>query len=221
MRGNAKVIQEFESLYRAAGWNVIKVIWGSGWDALLEKDRSGLLRQRMMECVDGEYQNYKSQNGAYVREHFFGKYPALLELVADLSDDEIWKLSRGGHDPDKVYNAYAAAMRHSGQPTVILAKTVKGFGMGEAGEGQNINHQLKKMDLTRSRPSATASAWKSRTRNWPRKSLPQAAGRQRRGPLLRRSPAATRRPCTGPAFGLPEPADSATGELRRAVERHR
>ncbi|WP_017907053.1 pyruvate dehydrogenase (acetyl-transferring), homodimeric type [Pseudomonas asplenii] len=147
VRGNAKVIQEFESLYRAAGWNVIKVIWGSGWDALLEKDRSGLLRQRMMECVDGEYQNYKSQNGAYVREHFFGKYPALLELVADLSDDDIWKLSRGGHDPDKVYNAYAAAMRHSGQPTVILAKTVKGFGMGEAGEGQNINHQLKKMDL--------------------------------------------------------------------------
>ncbi|MBK5542376.1 pyruvate dehydrogenase (acetyl-transferring), homodimeric type [Pseudomonas sp. TH05] len=145
VRGNAKVIQEFESLYRAAGWNVIKVIWGSGWDALLDKDRSGLLRQRMMECVDGDYQNYKSQNGAYVREHFFGKYPELLELVADLSDDEIWKLSRGGHDPDKVYNAYAAAMRHPGQPTVILAKTVKGFGMGEAGEGQNINHQLKKM----------------------------------------------------------------------------
>lgn len=145
VRGNAKVIQEFESLYRAAGWNVIKVIWGGGWDALLEKDNSGLLRQRMMECVDGDYQNYKSQNGAYVREHFFGKYPELLALVADMSDDDIWKLSRGGHDPDKVYNAYAAAVRHSGQPTVILAKTVKGFGMGEAGEGQNINHQLKKM----------------------------------------------------------------------------
>ncbi|KTB62920.1 MULTISPECIES: pyruvate dehydrogenase (acetyl-transferring), homodimeric type [Pseudomonas] len=145
VRGNAKVIQEFESLYRAAGWNVIKVIWGGGWDALLEKDQSGLLRQRMMECVDGDYQNYKSQNGAYVREHFFGKYPQLLALVADMSDDDIWKLSRGGHDPDKVYNAYAAAVRHKGQPTVILAKTVKGFGMGEAGEGQNINHQLKKM----------------------------------------------------------------------------
>ncbi|VVN01206.1 Pyruvate dehydrogenase E1 component [Pseudomonas fluorescens] len=145
VRGNSKVIQEFESLYRAAGWNVIKVIWGSGWDALLEKDKSGLLRQRMMECVDGDYQNYKSQNGAYVREHFFGKYPELLKLVSDLSDDDIWKLSRGGHDPEKVYNAYAAAMRHSGGPTVILAKTVKGFGMGEAGEGQNINHQLKKM----------------------------------------------------------------------------
>lgn len=145
VRGNAKVIQEFESLYRAAGWNVIKVIWGGGWDALLERDRSGLLRQRMMECVDGDYQNYKSQNGAYVREHFFGKYPELLALVADMSDDDIWKLSRGGHDPDKVYNAYAAAVRHTGQPTVILAKTVKGCGMGEAGEGQNINHQLKKM----------------------------------------------------------------------------
>ncbi|MBC3364646.1 pyruvate dehydrogenase (acetyl-transferring), homodimeric type [Pseudomonas sp. SWRI154] len=145
VRGNSKVIQEFESLYRAAGWNVIKVIWGSGWDALLEKDKTGLLRQRMMECVDGDYQNYKSQNGAYVREHFFGKYPELLELVSDLSDDDIWKLSRGGHDPEKVYNAYAAAMRHTGGPTVILAKTVKGFGMGEAGEGQNINHQLKKM----------------------------------------------------------------------------
>ncbi|RUQ46564.1 pyruvate dehydrogenase (acetyl-transferring), homodimeric type, partial [Corynebacterium pseudodiphtheriticum] len=131
VRGNAKVIQEFESLYRAAGWNVIKVIWGSGWDALLGKDQSGLLRQRMMECVDGDYQNYKSQNGAYVREHFFGKYPELLSLVADMSDDEIWKLSRGGHDPEKVYHAYAAAMRHKGQPTVILAKTVKGFGMGE------------------------------------------------------------------------------------------
>ncbi|WP_447768157.1 pyruvate dehydrogenase (acetyl-transferring), homodimeric type [Pseudomonas kilonensis] len=145
VRGNSKVIQEFESLYRAAGWNVIKVIWGSGWDALLEKDKTGLLRQRMMECVDGDYQNYKSQNGAYVREHFFGKYPELQALVSDLSDDDIWKLSRGGHDPEKVYNAYAAAMRHTGGPTVILAKTVKGFGMGEAGEGQNINHQLKKM----------------------------------------------------------------------------
>ncbi|WP_415759148.1 pyruvate dehydrogenase (acetyl-transferring), homodimeric type [Pseudomonas sp. LT1P18] len=145
VRGNSKVIQEFESLYRAAGWNVIKVIWGGGWDALLEKDKSGLLRQRMMECVDGEYQNYKSQNGAYVREHFFGKYPELLELVSDMTDEQIWKLSRGGHDPEKVYNAYAAAMRHTGGPTVILAKTVKGFGMGEAGEGQNINHQLKKM----------------------------------------------------------------------------
>lgn len=145
VRGNSKVIQELEGTFRAAGWNVVKVIWGSGWDALLQRDRTGLLRQRMMECVDGDYQTFKSQNGAYVREHFFGKYPELLELVADLSDDEIWKLARGGHDPEKVHAAYAEAMRTEGRPTVILAKTVKGFGMGEAGEGQNINHQLKKM----------------------------------------------------------------------------
>ncbi|WP_336335232.1 pyruvate dehydrogenase (acetyl-transferring), homodimeric type [Pseudomonas putida] len=145
VRGNGKVIQEFEAIYRAAGWNVIKVVWGSGWDRLLAKDATGLLRQRMMECVDGEYQTYKSQNGAYVREHFFGKYPELLEMVSDLTDDQIWRLTRGGHDPVKVYNAYASAVNHKGQPTVILAKTVKGFGMGEAGEAQNINHQLKKM----------------------------------------------------------------------------
>ncbi|MEN5392900.1 pyruvate dehydrogenase (acetyl-transferring), homodimeric type [Stenotrophomonas sp. TWI377] len=145
VRGNAKVIQELEGIFRAAGWNVIKVIWGGGWDALLAKDRTGLLRQRMMECVDGDYQTFKSQNGAYVREHFFGKYPELLALVAEMSDDEIWALARGGHDPQKVYAAYAQAVAGNGRPSVILAKTVKGFGMGEAGEGQNINHQLKKM----------------------------------------------------------------------------
>ncbi len=147
VRGNAKVIQELEGTFRAAGWNVIKVIWGGGWDALLAKDRTGLLRQRMMECVDGDYQTFKSQNGAYVREHFFGRYPELLALVADLSDDEIWALARGGHDPQKVYAAYAQAVAGNGRPSVILAKTVKGFGMGEAGEGQNINHQLKKMSV--------------------------------------------------------------------------
>ncbi|MCX5473586.1 pyruvate dehydrogenase (acetyl-transferring), homodimeric type [Alcaligenes sp. A-TC2] len=146
VRGNSKVIQELEANFRAAGWNVIKVIWGAGWDDLLTKDKTGLLRKRMMECVDGDYQTFKSQSGAYVREHFFGKYPELLELVADLSDDDIWALARGGHDPDKVYAAYAQAARNShGGPTAILVKTVKGFGMGEAGEGQNINHQLKKM----------------------------------------------------------------------------
>lgn len=145
VRGNSKVIQELEGTFRAAGWHVIKVIWGGGWDALLQSDTSGLLRQRMMECVDGDYQTFKSQSGAYVREHFFGKYPELLALVAHMTDDEIWQLTRGGHDPEKVHAAYAEAMRTTGRPTVILAKTVKGFGMGEAGEGQNINHQLKKM----------------------------------------------------------------------------
>ncbi|QNQ20542.1 pyruvate dehydrogenase (acetyl-transferring), homodimeric type [Kosakonia sp. SMBL-WEM22] len=145
VRGNSKIVQELEGTFRAAGWNVIKVLWGSGWDDLLKRDTSGLLHQRMMECIDGEYQTFKSQNGAYVREHFFGKYPELLALVAHLSDDEIWALTRGGHDPEKVYAAYAEAVSTEGRPTVVLAKTVKGFGMGEAGEGQNINHQLKKM----------------------------------------------------------------------------
>jgi len=145
VRGNSKVIQELEGTFRAAGWNVIKVIWGSGWDALLERDTHGLLRERMMACVDGDYQTFKSQNGAYVREHFFGTSPELLAMVAHLSDDEIWQLARGGHDALKVHAAYAQAMRTEGRPTVILAKTVKGFGMGEAGEGQNVNHQLKKM----------------------------------------------------------------------------
>jgi pyruvate dehydrogenase E1 component len=145
VRGNGKIIQELEAAFRGAGWNVIKVIWGSYWDPLLAKDTKGLLQQRMMECVDGEYQTFKARDGAYVREHFFGKYPELLEMVANMSDDDIWRLNRGGHDPHKVYAAYAAAMQHKGQPTVILAKTIKGYGMGESGEAQNITHQQKKM----------------------------------------------------------------------------
>jgi pyruvate dehydrogenase E1 component len=145
VRGNGKIIQELEAIFRGAGWNVIKVIWGAGWDPLLARDTTGLLHQRMEECVDGEYQDFKSKNGAYVRQHFFGKYPELLDMVAGMTDDEIWALNRGGHDPDKVYAAYAAAVAHHDQPTVILAKTVKGYGMGEAGEGQNITHQQKKM----------------------------------------------------------------------------
>jgi pyruvate dehydrogenase E1 component len=145
VRGNGKIIQELEALFRGAGWNVIKAIWGSGWDPLIAADKTGLLLKRMEECVDGEYQDFKSKNGAYVRQHFFGRYPELLDMVSHMSDDEIWALSRGGHDPRKVYTAYAAAAAHTGQPTVILAKTVKGYGMGEAGEGQNITHQQKKM----------------------------------------------------------------------------
>ena len=145
VRGNGKIIQELESVFRGAGWNVIKTIWGRGWDRLLEKDQTGLLLQCMEECVDGEYQDFRSKNGAYIREHFFGKYPELRELVADMSDGDIWALRRGGHDSTKVYAAYAAAVKHQGQPTVILAKTVKGYGMGESGEGQMIAHQAKKM----------------------------------------------------------------------------
>src|SRR3954451_6430326 len=145
VRGNGKIIQELETVFRGAGWNVIKVIWGRRWDPLLEADREGLLVQRMNEAVDGEYQVYKARNGAYVREYFFGRYPELREMVADMSDDDVWALNRGGHDPYKVFAAYAAASRTTGRPTVILAKTIKGYGMGEAGEGQNITHQQKKM----------------------------------------------------------------------------
>lgn len=146
VRGNGSIIRELEAAFRGAGWNVIKVLWGSEWDALLERDSTGTLMKRMSECVDGEYQNFKAHGGTYTREHFFGKYPELRELVAGMSDEDIFKLKRGGHDPVKVYNAYLRAMSHTGQPTVILAKTVKGYGMGEAGEGRNITHQQKKMN---------------------------------------------------------------------------
>ena len=145
VRGNGKIIQELESDFRGAGWNVIKVIWGGYWEPLFMRDTKGILLKRMAECVDGEYQTFKSKDGAYVRKHFFGKYPELLEMVSTMTDDDIWRLNRGGHDPHKVYAAYAAAMKHTGQPTVILAKTIKGYGMGESGESQNITHQQKKM----------------------------------------------------------------------------
>jgi pyruvate dehydrogenase E1 component len=145
VRGNGKIIQELEAVFRGAGWNVIKVIWGSYWDPLLARDNKGFLLKRMEECVDGDYQAYKAKGGAYTREHFFGKYPELAEMVANMTDEDIWRLNRGGHDPAKVFAAYAAAARHRGQPTVILAKTVKGYGMGVAGEGMNITHSQKKM----------------------------------------------------------------------------
>ncbi|MBC9070675.1 pyruvate dehydrogenase (acetyl-transferring), homodimeric type [Thauera sp. CAU 1555] len=146
VRGNGKIIQELEAEFRGAGWNVIKVIWGTHWDALLQRDKKGILKKRMMECVDGEYQTFKAKDGAYVREHFFNT-PELKELVADWTDDEIWNLNRGGHDLFKIFAAYKAATEHKGQPTLILAKTIKGFGMGQAGEAMNISHQQKKLDI--------------------------------------------------------------------------
>jgi pyruvate dehydrogenase E1 component len=146
VRGNGKIIQELEGLFRGAGWNVIKVIWGTDWDDLIRRDKNGLLLKRMEECVDGDYQKYIVEPGSYTRKHFFGKYPELLELVSHLTDEQISKLLRGGHDVRKVYNAYRAAMECKGQPTLILAKTVKGYGLGEAGEGKNISHQQKKMN---------------------------------------------------------------------------
>ena len=148
VRGNGKIIQELEADFRGTGWNVIKLIWGSYWAPLIAQDSTGLLKKRMEECVDGEYQTFKSKDGGYVRKHFFGKYPELKALVSNLSDDDIWRLNRGGHDPHKIYAAYTQAVEHKGQPTVILAKTIKGYGMGEAGEAQNITHQQKKMGTT-------------------------------------------------------------------------
>ncbi|WP_374359362.1 pyruvate dehydrogenase (acetyl-transferring), homodimeric type [Pseudoduganella danionis] len=145
VRGNGKIIQELESDFRGAGWNVVKVIWGPGWDALLAKDKEGILKKVMMETVDGEYQNYKAKDGAYVRKHFFGKHPKLLEMVANMTDDDIWRLTRGGHDPHKIYAAFKVAQEHKGQPTVLLVKTIKGFGMGKHGEARNTAHQTKKL----------------------------------------------------------------------------
>ncbi|MEO8429478.1 MAG: pyruvate dehydrogenase (acetyl-transferring), homodimeric type, partial [Verrucomicrobiota bacterium] len=146
VRGNGKIIQELEAIFRGAGWNVIKVVWGSDWDPLLAADTKGLLVKRMEEAVDGDYQKYSVEPGSYTRKHFFGKYPELLETVNHLTDQQIHKLLRGGHDTRKVYAAYLAAMEHQGQPTVILAKTIKGYGLGEAGEGRNISHQQKKLN---------------------------------------------------------------------------
>lgn len=145
VRGNGKIVQELEASFRGAGWNVIKVLWGSYWDPLLAMDKDGLLQHRMMECVDGDFQNYKAKDGAYVREHFFGKYPELKAMVSKMSDEDIWRLNRGGHDPHKVFAAYRTAVNHTGQPTVILAHTVKGYGMGAAGEGQMRTHSQKKL----------------------------------------------------------------------------
>ena len=147
VRGNGKIIQELEADFRGAGWNVIKLIWGSYWDPLLARDKDGALQKVMEDTVDGEYQNFKANDGAFVRKHFFGKDPRLLEMVSRMTDADIWRLNRGGHDPHKIYAAYAAAVKHKGQPTVILAKTVKGYGMGKIGEGKNTTHQQKKMDI--------------------------------------------------------------------------
>jgi pyruvate dehydrogenase E1 component len=147
VRGNGKIIQELEADFRGSGWNVIKLVWGTGWDELLAKDVTGRLRQLMEECVDGEYQDFKSKNGGYIREKFFGRYPETAAMVADWTDEKIWKLTRGGHDSRKIFAAYKAASEHKGQPTLILAKTVKGYGMGAAGEAQMMSHQAKKMNV--------------------------------------------------------------------------
>jgi len=147
VRGNGKIIQELESFFRGAGWNVIKVVWGREWDSLLQNDTEGALVDLMNRTLDGDFQTYKTEDGAFVRENFFGRDPRTLELVDGMTDDQIWGLKRGGHDYRKVYAAYKAAMEHKGQPTVILAKTIKGFTLGKSFEGRNATHQMKKMTL--------------------------------------------------------------------------
>jgi len=166
VRGNGKIIQELESSFRGAGWRVIKVVWGRRWDALLARDTTGALRQRMEEAVDGEYQAFEAHGGAYAREHFFGKYPELAEMVAQMSDQEIDDLNRGGHDPVKVYAAYDAAMKTVGQPVVILAKTVKGYGLSDAVQSANKSHQIKKWACHRYSTSAIVSICRLPMRNW-------------------------------------------------------
>ena len=224
VRGNGKIIQELEAAFLGAGWNVIKVLWGSRWDPLLAKDHKGLLRRVMEECVDGEYQNFKAKGGAYTREHFFGKYPELKAMVANMSDEEIWRLNRGGHDPRKVYAAYWAAANHKGQPTVILAKTVKGFGLGKGGEGQMVAHQQKKLDTEDAHArSAIASTSRSRMRTSTGLPFYKAGGRLRRDAiparaahlarrLAARAQAARRRRCTMPALEAFEPLLEGTGD---------
>ncbi len=168
VRGNGKIVQELEGEFRGAGWNVIKLLWGSDWDPLLARDKDGALRKLMMDTLDGDYQSFKANDGAYVRKHFFGRDPRTLEMVAHMTDDEIWDLRRGGHDPQKVYAAFDRAVKHKGQPTVLLVKTVKGYGMGKAGEGQE--HRPPDQEADRRRHpghSATASTSRSRTASWP------------------------------------------------------
>ena len=221
VRGNGKIIQELEAAFLGAGWNVIKVIWGYRWDPLLARDTSGQLRQRMDEAVDGEYQNFKAKGGAYTREHFFGKYPELLELVANMSDDEIALLNRGGHDSLKVWNAYAAAMTHKGRPTVILAKTVKGYGMGKAGEALNVTHQQKKMD------EAALKAFRDRF-NIPisddgdrARAVPPARRRHARNAVPEDAPQGARRLAAGAAHECAAARDPGARGVQEPARRHR
>ena len=213
VRGNGQIIQELEASFRGAGWNVIKVLWGSDWDPLLAKDHDGLLAKRMGEVVDGQYQKYAVESGAYFREHFFGTDPRLLEMVKHMSDDQLKRLRLGGHDPTKVFNAYKRATETKGQPTVILARTIKGYGMGEAGEGKNITHQQKKMNEADLRSFRTRFGIPDlRRADCRRAVLPSARG-QPRAAVHPRAPQGARR-AGAVAHG---PRRAAQGRARRAV----
>ena len=193
VRGNGQIIQELEAIFRGAGWNVIKVMWGSDWDPLLAADHDGLLAKRMGEIVDGQYQKYAVEDGAYMREHFFGTDPRLLDMVKHLSDEQLKRLRLGGHDPVKVYNAYKAAVETTGQPTVILARTIKGYGLGEAGEGKNITHQQKKMNEADLRVVPHALRHSDLRRGDRRRAVLPAGRRQHRAAVPARAPQGARR----------------------------
>ena len=193
VRGNGQIIQELEAAFRGAGWNVIKVLWGREWDALLAKDRDGLLVKRMGEIVDGQYQKYAVESGAYVREHFWGVDPRLLDMVKHLSDEQLRKLTLGGHDPIKVYNAYKAAVEHKGSPTVVIARTIKGYGLGEAGEGKNITHQQKKMNDEELRAFRTRFGIPVSDADIAKAPFYRPAGRQHRDALPEGAPQGARR----------------------------
>ena len=177
VRGNGKIIQELEGAFRGAGWNVIKVVWGDDWDPLLEQDEHGLLARRMMEVVDGQYQKYTVSEGSFIREDFFGKYPELLEMVKNYSDEKLRKMRRGGHDPEKVYAAYKQAVECTDRPSVVIAKTIKGYGLGEGGEGRNITHNQKKLNEDELREFRTRFGHSDLRRTGGRGSLLSSAGR--------------------------------------------
>ena len=221
VRGNGKIVQELEADFRGAGWNVIKCLWGSNWDPLLARDTQGKLRQLMEECVDGEYQDFKSKDGAYIRKNFFGRHPETAAMVADWTDAQIWALTRGGHDPIKVYAAYKAAADHKGQPTVILAKTVKGYGMGEAGEGQMIAHQQKKLGDHALKSFRDRLQVPDHRRGYLESPVPDPAERQRGDELSQGAPRGARRVAARASPRQRAAGNSAVVRVRRAAARDR
>ena len=221
VRGNGQIIQELEAVFRGAGWNVIKAIWGSEWDALLEDDHEGLLVKRMGEVVDGQYQKYAVESGAYVRKHFWGADPKLLEMVKHLSDEQLKKLTLGGHDPAKVYNAFKRAVETKDMPTVMLARTIKGYGIGESGEGKNITHNQKKLNdsevMAVPHPLRHPDLGRGRGQGAVLSSRP----RQRRGQVHRRAPPGAERPGADAARSAPSRSRPICRGLRRVPHRHR
>ena len=221
VRGNGKIIQELEAIFRGAGWNVIKVIWGSDWDNLISNDRDGILVKRMGEITDGQYQKYFVESGAYFRHNLFGSDPRLLKMVEHLSDEQLSRMRLGGHDPIKVHAAYKAAIEHKGAPTVILAKTIKGYGLGEAGEGKNITHQQKKLNEDELRMFRSRFGIPIRGRRTARRAVLSSRGRQSGNPLHAGAPQAAGRLPAGAQSALQADCSGFGSALRGIPQRHR